>query len=262
MPRKSTDTQARLTSITTPKGRMIHHERRGGESSLYRLALEYAKEGRAEGFAVSTTERQNRKEGGLRLLAGNSDILSISMILTPPIHISRSAILWMIAAAAACRVIERNSSLDPEIGWIGNVYAKDKRVAAFHLNGELQESGFWRYLVLSAAISINPEDYVEKLSDVVTRVFSNRNSDLSDRVAEDFLADFFAMYEFYASDPSFADEYNKRIFYKGRRLRTLHDGKYVSGRVEGLSPAGQLILLQKDGSRLHVPATGEFRRLT
>ena len=242
MPDKKAEKRSRVTSLTTPHGRLVYHERLPGEAALFPAAIEIAKNGRGENYAFSTTKKQDKKAGALRLLPSRRKTLSVSMVLQPPLHISRSGILWMIGGVAACKVLERNSICNPKIGWIGDVYDGERPLAIFHHAGQLQSSGFWDYLVLSVEISLDEDDYVDRLSDVVNRVFSNRNADLGDRIAEDFLAEFFALYEAFSVDGSFADEYNKRILYKNWRAHTVIDGKTVRGRADYMTESGQLVL--------------------
>ena len=71
-------------------------------------------------------------------------------------------------------------------------------------------------------------------------------------VTEDFLQDFFTMYETFTADGSFSDEYNRRILYKNRRISATVDGKKITGKVKGLSEGGQLMLVKRDGTRLHL----------
>ena len=260
MPEKSSEDRNRITSLTTPRGRVIRHERLPDETALFPRIREIAERGKvSEELVFSTTARQDKKLGGLRLLPGRGPVLSLTAVLHPPMHASRSVILEMISAVAACRTLERDASLTPGIAWISDVYAKDRRVASFHFTGALQEGGFWKYMVVSAAISIDPADYNERLSEVVDRVFSNRNSDISDRVTEDFLQDFFTMYETFTADGSFSDEYNRRILYKNRRISATVDGKKITGKVKGLSEGGQLMLVKRDGTRLHLSSYGDVK---
>ena len=262
MPEKSMEDRSRITSLTTPRGRVIRHERLPDERALYPRIRELAERGIvSEELVFSTTARQDKKQGGLHLLPGRGPVLSLTAVLHPPMHASRSVILEMLCAVAACHTLERNASLTPGISWISSIYAKDRKVAAFHFTGTLTDGGFWKYMVVSAAISINPADYNERLSEVVDRVFSNRNSGISDRVTEDFLQDFFTMYETFTADGSFSDEYNRRILYKNRRISATVDGKKVSGRVKGLSEGGQLMLVKRDGTRVHLSFYGHVHGL-
>ena len=247
----------RLTTLSTAGGKLLHLEYHAAEPALVQLARDLGQSGKRDTTAFVTTERQNRAAGGLVLLPKKENVLSLSLLLFPLMNVSRSGILRAAAAVAACRVLTHTSSFHPRIVFPGAVQSEDRDVAAFHLEGTLEEDGFWRYLVLSVAFSLEPEYYTEALSDVVMRVFTNRSSDVADQVTEEFLSEFFALYESPAPEV-LAEEYNRLATFVGKRARALvteapsADGKrpekkLVAGRLLGLDRDGRMVLEGKTG---------------
>lgn len=244
--------RGRLVTISTPKGRAIYLECKPPEHAVSMLAEEAGKTGKPEGSAFSSILR-NYRRGGI-LSRGQESVLALSLLLKPPMHVSRSGVIGMLASLAACQVLEQASLLRPQIEQNREIWSGDIRLCAISLSGSLLPNGFWNYLVLDTTFSLEEEYYKENLSNIVQRVFSNRPAELGDRIAEEFLSNFFSLYETCSTDASFAAEYNKRIGYKGKKIHATHQGTPIKGRLQGMTENGQFLLELKGGETLSVSA--------
>jgi BirA family biotin operon repressor/biotin-[acetyl-CoA-carboxylase] ligase len=237
-----------LTSFQIPGGRTVLIDNRIGVAPADATILSLARRGAEESYTVisdflSTDEPDDR---------GGVPRLHICILLRPGKRADYAGIIGAMGTLAASHAIERNSDYKTSIRWLGSIYAERRRIGAVSSESMLLPSGYLDYLILHAQIDMPPSRFPTRMTDVVTRIFTSRRITNADHIAQAMIHDFFTMYDAMNRDGTqnipFWEEYRRRSYLLGRRVRVLVGGKKRYGTATAIDPDGRLRVVLRDGS--------------
>ncbi len=236
-----------LTSFQIPGGRTVLIDNRIGLEPADATILALARRGTEEGYTVlsdflSSDEDEHTGE----------EKLHICILLRPGKHADHAGIIGAMGALAAALAIERNSDYEPQIRWLGGIYADKKYIAEVSSECMLLPSGYLDYLILHAAIELSPAHFPTRMTDVVTRVFTSRQIGVADHVAQTMLHEFFTMYDAMKKNEHaplpFWKEYRAHSLLLGKKVRIRHNGKKRTGIANTVAEDGRLVVVFPDGT--------------
>jgi len=242
----------RLTSYEIPGCRTVLIDNRMGNEPADTAILTLAKRGTAEGYTVisdflSTDRPDDRHPAVPRL--------HVAILLRPGKHADRAGIIAAMGAVAASHAIERNSDYKTQIRWLGGIYAERHRIGEVYSNCMILPTGYLDYMILNVMLELPPERFPTRMNDIVTRIFTSRRIGVEDHVAQTLVHDFFLLYDNMRKKDDttclpFWDEYRRRSFLLGKRVRVLADGKKRMGTAVTVDDSGRLTVAFKDGTEI------------
>ncbi len=192
--------------------------------------------------------------------------LHLSVLLTPPLHLSEARLLTLIGSLAIADAIE-STGVKAQLKWPNDVLVADKKIAGVLADVQTHE-GQVEWVILGIGINVN----IDRLT--IDRLFGEAALGATslrealghevDRAAlaarllealEHYYFDFLSA----GSRPLLA-EWRRRSFL-GRRVRVYEDDMQVEGVALDLDDAGCLVVLLDDGSSVRV-REGEVVPLT
>lgn len=224
------------------------------------IAFSLATEGVAEGTTIvggeGTLLKSSMKE---HFYVSDATPLNISIVLRPVMLAKKMMAIPAMASVAAARAIESISDLKISILWANELCYKGKHIATVRADSSILHDNFVGHIVLGVAFNIIPDYFTPRLSDIVAAVFNNQSHDVSERLTEAFIGEFFALYENYDSDRTFMREYKERSLLIGRRVK-VRDGneQLLPGKVCDVDNDARLIVETKDGERIAVTSRSEI----
>ena len=241
-----------LISYEIPGCRTVLIDNRIGSEPADTAILTLAKRGTEEGYTVisdflSTDQPDDRHPVIPRL--------HVAILLRPGKHAERAGIIGAMGAIAASHAIERNSDYKTQLRWLGGIYAERHRVGEVYSNCMILPTGYLDYMILNVMLELPPEHFPTRMNDIVTRVFTSRRIGVEDHVAQTLVHDFFLLYDNMRMKDDvtalpFWEEYRRRSFLLGKRVRVLAGGKKRTGIAMAVENDGRLSVAFKDGTKL------------
>ena len=236
-----------ITSFQIPGGRTLLIDNRIGAAPADATILSLARRGAEEGYTVLSdflsTDLPDAKSSVPRL--------HICTLLRPGKHAEYAGFIRAMSALALSHAIERNSDYKTSIRWLGDIYAERKRIASVCSECMLLSSGYLDYLILQASIDMPRDRFPVRMTDVVTRIFTSRSIETADHIAQTMLHGFFTMYDVMNRDGvenvSFWEEYRRRSYLIGKRVRVRIGQKKRFGTVKTVDEMGRLVLTLRNG---------------
>lgn len=151
----------------------------------------------------------------------------ISLLLRPELAAEQAVLITTMAAVAVCKAIESAANAEPEIKWVNDVFLNGKKICGILTEAAFDmESGALEYAVLGVGINAYAPagGFPEALKDVAGYVFPARERDLRNRLAAQFLNEFFDLYA-RPDQREFVDEYRRRSMVTGKRISVISAGE-------------------------------------
>ena len=247
-----------LTSFQIPGGRTLLIDNRIGAAPADATILSLARRGAEEGYTVLSdfvsTDMPELKPSVPRL--------HICILLRPGKHAENAGIIRAMSALALSHAIERNSDYKTSIRWLGDICAERRRIASVSSESMLLPSGFLDYLILHATVDMPRDRFPVRMTDVVTRIFTSRTIETADHIAQAMLHDFFTMYDALVADSTeevpFWEEYKRRSYLIGKRVRVRVGQKKRFGTVKTVDEMGRLIVSIRNGETAALTAQSQL----
>lgn len=242
--------EGRLTSFEIPGCRTVLIDNRTGHEPADAVILTLAKRGTEEGYTVISDFLSTDRPDDHHAPVPHTNI---SILLRPGKHADLAGVIAAMGAVAASHAIERNSDYKTQLCWLGGIYAEKKCIGEIYSKCTLLPTGYLDYMILSATIELPPARFPTRMNDIVTRVFTSRQIGVEDHVAQTMVHDFFLMYDDMKRkegtfDLAFWEEYRRRSFLLGKRVRVLAGGKKRTGVATAIENDGRLTVTFKDGT--------------
>jgi len=200
--------------------------------STLELAREYAKAGYPDKYVVFT-ERQ--MSSSITSSKHNSeefeDGIFLSCILRPSFFSSQAGLLGPLSAVALCTALEQHTTKKPGIGWVSDIYCNGKRIGGSAIEGKLTDYTSYEYLIVTFAVRIDKENFPQRLSDMVKKVFESDDLSVGAIIAKSILNKFFTVYASFRTPEKFMDIYKQKFMQYGRKIKYIEDGKKKGCRI-------------------------------
>jgi BirA family biotin operon repressor/biotin-[acetyl-CoA-carboxylase] ligase len=186
--------------------------------------------------------------------------LYLSLLLRPPIPLSRAAELTMLTAVAAMHVCREVAGITPQPKWPNDLLWQGRKLAGILTEIE-QERGRLRYAVIGLGLNVNTSFRGTPLEATATSLSEACGQPLALTAVRDaFLAHFEAHYRRFQAGESPFPAWRQHLEPLGRRVRVrLTDAEGEQGLVGlaiGVNPQGAL-LVQDDAGILHTVWAGD-----
>jgi BirA family biotin operon repressor/biotin-[acetyl-CoA-carboxylase] ligase len=219
-----------------------------------------AESGAPEGLLVIAEEQTaGRGRAGRSWITPPGHSLAFSLVLRPNLPADRATQLTMLAGLAACNAIEQVTPLQAKLKWPNDVVIAGKKAAGLLLETSLKNDRL-DYAVLGLGLNVSlappPEavDFPATCLKTEAAIEVNRMELL--RLILEHLEKLYP--QLGPADTPLYDAWRQRLAFLGEPIivRTAEGDR--SGRLEGVTPQGALILRQETGEDLVVLA-GDVR---
>lgn len=231
--------------------------------------------------------------------------LYISFIIKPEQFNNRSLLLTLAGSVCACRAIERTTGLQPKIKWVNDLYLDNKKISGILTEAIMNfENGEIESIIIGVGINCNtdisslPKDVRKVAGSLKAFMLLNKNTSYeyddpqendretlpskfnipeseftttsTDHVDRNLLAanliKELSSIESMCEDISFLNEYRKKCFILGMKVKIIKNSSLASaeeilnapsGIALDISDSGALIVQYEDGSTEHL-SSGEI----
>ena len=152
--------------------------------------------------------------------------------------------LTALMGIALCRAIEKLTELSPKIKWVNDIEIEGKKLAGILAEGEFDEKGKLKYVIIGFGINILQRDFGE-LSDIATSVEEHTAPPKKEKIFKQILHEFFKVYD----KKSYTDEldyYKSHSSVLGKEITVLRKGESFSARAKDIDESFSLII-ERDG---------------
>ena len=209
------------------------------------LAKQYAKMGypdRYVVFAESEKERGSDKKG-----------LYMSLILRPSFFPSQAALLSSLATVALVTALREHTTKKLGIGWVSNIYCEGKTIGGISIEGKLDNFTSYEYIIITFSVTLSPDNFPPRLTDLVRKVFESENSSIAMIIAKTVLNKFFPLYVKMRTNTTFMNHYRQNFLLHGKKIKYIANGKKRRCKVLGINNEdGALIIELKNGEIKHI----------
>ena len=166
--------------------------------------------------------------------------LYISILMRPSDMPAKEALkMTTMSAVAACRAIEAVLPLSekhrPQIKWVNDIYFCGRKVVGILTEAAMSmENGNLEYAVPGIGFNVYPPEggFPEEIRDIAGAILTERIPDAKNRIAAEFLNQFFAIYRS-ADHGGYEAEYKRRSLVLGKQVDVIPTGggKIRRGKV-------------------------------
>ncbi len=247
-----------ITSFQIPGGRTLLIDNRIGSAPADATLLSLARRGAEEGYTVLS----DFVSADVPDVKPSVPRLHICILLRPGKHAEYAGFIGAMSALALAHAIERNSDYKTSIRWLGDIYAERRRIASVSSECMLLPSGYLDYLILHATVDMPHDRFPVRMTDVVTRIFTSRTIETADHIAQTMLHGFFNMYDVMChsgvENVSFWEEYRRRSYLIGKRVRVRVGTKKRFATVKTVDEMGRLVLTLRNGQAVTLTSQSQL----
>lgn len=222
---------------------------------------ERAGEGAAEGLVIAANAQTGGRGRQGRSFYSPADTgIYLSLLLKPGNCQPAQAVrVTTMAAAAACRAIEEEAGVDPQIKWVNDIFIRGRKVSGILTEATFDlESGTVDSIILGIGINAYaPEGgFPEEIADIAGCVFQKQEDNGKNRIAAAFLNHFMAYYR--SGDPKdYLEQYRSHCFVLGRDILVIAPQGTRKAAAVDLDDACRLLVRYEDGSEEYL-SSGEI----
>ena len=230
-------------SMRASDGSIVKIEYHKRLDSASALAREYAKQGYPDRYAVVCEYESSRD--------GDSRGIYISCILRPSIFPAQAGLLSSLAAVAFATGLEAHSTKKMGIGWVSNIYCEGKPIGSATIEGMLDNFTTYEYILVNFSAKLSDEDFPNRISDLVKKVFEADNESVTAIIAKSVLNRFFPFYSNLRNNNKYMNIYKQKFVMTGVKIKLIIDGKNKKEtcRIIGIDPDYCTLLVErKNGS--------------
>ena len=213
-------------------------------------ALKHARQGADEGLCiVARQQTAGRGRHGRKWVSEKGAGLYFSVVLRPKVETRFLPLITLMAGIAVHQTL-RELGLEPDIKWVNDILADEKKIAG--ILAETTDSTLGRSVVVGIGINIRSANLTPELRETATSIEEQK----SDSVQNEFpielltknLIHFYEILNGEAGPALIADEWRKRSSYFSGKAVTVNLGdRRVVGVTDGLEPDGSLRVKNADG---------------
>ena len=235
---------ANAISMRASDGSVVKIEYHKRLDSALALAREYAKLGYPDRYAV-VCEYENSRDG-------DSRGIYISCILRPSIFPAQAGLLSSLAAVALATGLDAHSTKKMGIGWVSNIYCDGKPIGSASIEGMLDNDFItYEYIIVNFSAKLSDEDFPNRISDLVKKVFEADNESVTSIIAKSVLNRFFPFYSNLRNNTKYMNIYKQKFVLNGVKIKLITDGKSKKEtcKIVGIDPDYCTLLVErKNGS--------------
>ena len=116
---------------------------------------------------VAKSQTAGRGRMGRSFVSGGGGIY-MSLLIYPDSKGYDTTRATAEAAVAIAKAVEDTTSLKPQIKWVSDIYLSSKKLAGILCEGEMNQDGKFRYLVIGMGINVYKNAISDEISDIAT----------------------------------------------------------------------------------------------
>lgn len=236
-----------IITIRIPDGGIARLECHDTLPSTSILAKEYAKAGYPDRYVVFSEKlKYTTQTGKQKLTEHERNGVYLSCILRPNIYTSQASLVPHMATVAFVKALEEHTTQELGIGWISDIFCKDKNIGGVTLEGKFNSDFGFEYIIVSFAIDLDKDIFPPRLTDMIRKVFESENTSISMIIAKNVLEKFYPLVDSLKTPSKFMDIYNSKFIQRNQKIRYTSDGKRRGGRILNVDTTdGSLIVEDK-----------------
>ena len=219
-----------------------------------------AASGAPEGLLVIADEQTaGRGRAGRRWITPPGQALACSLVLRPDLPAERATPLIMLAGLAVCRAIEQATPLHAVLKWPNDVLVAGKKVAGLLLETALKDDRL-DYAVLGLGLNVSFAPPPEAVDFPATSLEAEAETEVGRlHVLRLFLEQLERLYpQLESRDKTLYHAWRTRLAMMGEPVTVRTAQGEETGRLDGVTPEGALILQQAGGQTIQLLA-GDVR---
>ena len=207
----------------------------------------------AEEFTLIVADRQTKGKGrlGRSFFSPEGTGAYMSLLLKPQCTAGESTLLTCLAAAATADAIEEVTGIKSDIKWVNDIFISGKKVAGILTEGSVsRDTGRPDWAVVGIGINIAPPEsgFPDEISSVADSLLQKADTDVRNRLIAATVNRIFYYYKSF-SEKTFMQAYRKRLFFIGKKVTLIRNGKETEVIAEGIDSMCRLCVILPDGSR-------------
>jgi BirA family biotin operon repressor/biotin-[acetyl-CoA-carboxylase] ligase len=218
--------------------------------STVELARSYARLGYPDKYIIFAKNQTKYNSVGEELKNGDSEKgVYLSCILRTSIFPSQASYLGSLAAVAMLNALEEHTTKELGIGWVSDIFCEGRKIASAAAEGKLDSFSSYEYIIVSFAAKLTAEDFPQRLTDIIRKVFESENSSISMIIAKDIISRFLELFPTSLKTPEkFMESYKQKFILGGKRISYIsHTGKRRKCRVIAVDNNGALVVETPSG---------------
>jgi BirA family biotin operon repressor/biotin-[acetyl-CoA-carboxylase] ligase len=233
-----------VSDMRASDGSIIKFECHKVLPSTSRLAKDYAKRGYPDRYVVfAESKSKDEKDKGGMLKEADRGIF-MSCILRPSIFPSQASLISSLAAVSLASALEAHTTKPIGIGWVSKIYCDGKMIGDIKIEGLLDDFKSYEYLVITYSVSLSEDNFPPILSDLVKKVFEEKNYSIPFIIAKDVLNNFFKYYVSVKKSTKFMTLYSQKFILRGKKIHYIDGGKKRVGRVLGIDMKNASLMIE------------------
>jgi BirA family biotin operon repressor/biotin-[acetyl-CoA-carboxylase] ligase len=209
------------------------------------LAKQYAKMGYPDRYVVIAESEQQK--------GAERKGLFMSCIFRPSFFPSQASLLSALSTVALHNALKEHTTKRIGIGWVSNLYCEGKAIGGVTIEGKLDNFTSYEYIIVNFAVTLSPENFPPRLTDLVRKVFESENSSIAMIIAKNVINKFLPLYSQMRTNTKFMNQYTQSFILHGKKIKYTQKGKKVNCKVLGInSDDGALIVEMKNGEIKHI----------
>ncbi len=250
-------TAKNVVTIRTPEGGIARLECHDSLPSTAALAKEYARAGYPDRYVVFSESLEYTKETSKqKQTLHKKDGVYLSCILRPAIYTSQASLIAHMATVAFVKALEEHTANKLGIGWISDVFCKDRKIGGVALEGKLNSDFGFEYIIVSFSAQLDADVFPPRLTDMIRKVFESENSSISMIIAKNVLEKFFPLFEDIKNPSKFMDTYNSKFIQRNQKIRYTAGGKRRLGRILNVDTTDGSLIVEEHKNIFHLSSVG------
>lgn len=238
-----------ISDMRASDGSIVKFEYHKVLPSTSRLAKEYAKAGYPDRYVVFA-EAKSKDEKDRGILKESDRGIFMSCILRPSIFPSQAALISSLAAVSLANALEAHTDKPIGIGWVSKIYCGGKMIGDIKIEGLLDDFKSYEYLIITVSISLAEDNFPPILSDLVKKVFEEKNYSIPFIIAKDALNNFFQYYVSVKKNTKFMADYSRKFILRGKKIHYTEGGKRKSGKVLGIDMKSAALMIEDNNKEI------------
>ena len=235
-----------LRNIRLADGSIVKFEHRKSLTSTAALAKSYANAGYPNKYVVFTEKQYSNSITKSKLTAGAPDKgMFLSCILRPSFFPAQAGLLGPLATVALLSGLEKHTDKRLNIGWVSDIYCEGIRIGGASVEGKLNNTASYEYLIVTFAIHIDQKLFPPKLNDMIRKVFEDENESVEMIMAKTVLNKFFAVYSSMKNPEKYMDLYQRKFILRDKKIKQVVDGKKRALKVVDVDPKTCALTVEK-----------------
>ncbi len=219
------------------------------------LLKQRAKDGLPAPYLLVTSHQtEGRGRMGRSFFSPDNSGIYMSLLLKPDLSPEKVILVTTAAAVAVCRATEKLCGCNPQIKWVNDIFADNKKVCGILTEASFSPQGDKTdYVVLGVGINLySPQNgFPDELSDIAGYILEHRQDGLKDKLIAEIINEFYNVWQ-----TDFTEEYKNRCFVLGKKINIFSPAGTKEAQAHDIDKMCRLKVRYNDGREEYI-SSGE-----